>query len=935
MTDRSFRGGSLRVSLVAQLGLVALLVVSLCGLLIFAGVQNRASIENQQRVDRAYLDALELDEIIDGLTYLGAELSNSLSDESYDAFLKASARADVSVEEVDDAALRVRLRRRKEEIVDNAIAALDAYVVDDRATGDGHMARVRAAAAALNGLVQDHVRVFEEQRLREETAILECTALVQRTSAVVAATTVIIFITVIVSLWRSFFSPVEALAASVSKAAASPWDAARWKLTRLADNEIGRVGAALNTLLDAAETSIREARLRADDAEKAEQRWKALFNESPDAIVLLNPKTTELLERNPACDRLLCIGADEARANDQLTALELHRHEVRELKSFLSEVASKGCARNDALSCGLEERRIPVSVVGVTVPRDDGDAILLHIRDISAQREYERELKEAREEALRAAQSKSNFLANMSHEIRTPMNGVMGMAEVLANTELTPRQMNFVNIINKSSNALLTIINDILDFSKIDSGRVSFDERPFNLKTVVEDVISLVATKADEKSIELIVRYEPGLPEDFIGDDGRMRQALMNLVGNAIKFTEAGHVLVDVSGRSDGRTALLKARIEDTGVGVPEDKLDEIFEKFNQVDNSATRKFEGTGLGHAICRMLIEKMGGEIGVDSVVGSGSTFWFEIELPISDERAPKKVLPIDVDGKRALIVDDNPVNREILVEQLTSWRLRPVAVDGAAGALEAARRAAREDAPFDLLVLDYQMPEADGVTTFERIKAELGAATAPCVLLTSVSDDDNRGRARAAGVQTTLTKPARSSALFDAIVGVLSEGRLSNRRPAARAKADGACAGEEPSRDERGPLILVAEDNEVNRAVVGELLKSLGYDFILAEDGREAVDAVDVHAPDVVLMDVSMPVMNGLEATAEIKRRDAATGRKTIVVGLTANALAGDREKCLDAGMDDYLSKPVNRERLGQCVSTWLAHINVAPADDEVA
>ncbi|MEL7486300.1 MAG: response regulator [Pseudomonadota bacterium] len=934
MTENALRRKSLRAMLLGQFSVITLLVVALCGFLVFVSLQNRQSIENQQRVNSAYLGALELDEIIDDLIYYGAELSNSLSDESYDSFLKASERADDYIEEIDDPKLRVQLRRHKEMIVDSAIKALDAYVVDDRQIGDGHMATLRSAAGRLDAIVETHVSAYQDQRLAEEMAILNRNNLVQTASIAAATITVAVIILLVIHMWRNLFRPIGTLIESISNAASAPEDAASQKILALANNEVGLAGAALNTLLDSVTSSISEAQLRANDAQKLEARWKALFDESPDAIVLLDPKTTELLERNPASEKLLCMDVDAMSALESMTALELHRHEVKELKSFLSQVMTDGCARNDALSCGIEDRRIPVSVVGVAVPHENDRAILLHIRDISAQREYEQELQEAREEAVRAAESKSNFLANMSHEIRTPMNGIMGMAEVLANTELTPKQENFVNIINKSSDALLTIINDILDFSKIDSGQMSFDNEPFNLKTVVEDVIGLIATRADEKDIELIIRYQPKLAEEFVGDDGRMRQVLMNLIGNAVKFTEKGHVLVDISGEELEDRARLKVRIEDTGIGIPQDKLDAIFEKFNQVDNSATRKFEGTGLGLAICRMLIEKMDGEIGVESTVGAGSAFWFDISLPISEKRAPKKVFPVDVRDTRVLIVDDNAVNREILLEQISNWGLVPTACDSAGSAFEALEAATAQDSPFELIIMDYQMPEIDGVEAYERISADFGTASAPCILLTSVSDDDNRSRVRAAGIKASLTKPARSSELFNTIITVLSEHGIASLKKVAGSNETPKQKSEAVSTSGR-KRIVVAEDNEVNQAVIGELLTSLGYDYILAEDGRQAVEKVKLYAPDIVLMDVSMPVMNGLEATAAIKALDAGQGGGAIIIGLTANALAGDREKCLDAGMDDYLPKPVNRQSLGRCISKWFATLDVDIAGESVA
>ena len=929
---------SLRTVIISQFGLLTVTVAAICGFLVYSSFENRQSIRVQQAVNADYRTALMLDESIDDLLYFGAELSNSLSDESYDAFLSASEMADKHIEDVPNPDLRRQLRQEKEIIADNAIRALDAYVVDDRATGDTHTRAMQSASAKLDEMVQANVDYFEGQRAREETAILRRTDAAQHVASVAAVFSLLIIVGIVAQMWRQVFKPIEVLIASISGASGKPESARSFMIADLPANEVGQAGAALNKLLQSVETSIVEAETRANEAEVAQTRWRAIFNESPDAIVIVDPASTALIECNPATSRLLCLEQEGIGSTDGSglpTALEIHRHEVRELKKFLSDVMSTGRARTDELSCNIDDNHIPVSVVGVTVPHETGHAILLHIRDISEQRAYEAELKAAREAAENAAESKSNFLANMSHEIRTPMNGIMGMTEVLANTELTPKQQNFVGIINKSSNALLTIINDILDFSKIDSGQISFDNQPFNLKTVVEDVIALIATKAEQKNLELIVRYQPRLTEGFIGDDGRVRQILMNLIGNAIKFTERGHVLVDVSGTVLAEETRLMVKVVDTGIGIPEAKLQAIFEKFNQVDNSATRKFEGTGLGLAICRMLIEKMGGDIGVESREGYGSQFWFEVTLPNSELAEKERIVPVDMGDARVLIVDDNATNREILVEQMTSWSIEPRACASGNEALEVLAENPGGRPAFNAVIMDYQMPELNGIQVFQALSERLGDDNPPCLLLTSVGDDEVRRQAKACGIDIALTKPARSSELFNALIEMMGrrnarllDGVVQKAASPTVSKDKAAVPADDKGHYSTpgglsmdGNTILVAEDNVVNQAVVGELLKAIGCKFALAQDGRIAVDKVDLYQPDIVLMDVSMPVMNGYEATAEIRKRDEKTGRRTIIIGLTANALKGDREKCLDAGMDDYLSKPIDMKRLKDCIVKW--------------
>lgn len=578
--------------------------------------------------------------------------------------------------------------------------------------------------------------------------------------------------------------------------------------------------------------------------------------------------------------------------------------------------------RNKAYA-GLHEFRTSAAIALVAAV-----LLMIAVLGVVIHRLLVRPLTNARAAADAASAAKSEFLANMSHEIRTPMNGVMGMAELLARTELTTKQKTFADIILKSGNALITIINDILDFSKIDSGQITLDPQPFDLKAVVEDVASLVATKIDEKNLELIVRFHPNMPEEYIGDDGRIRQILMNLVGNAVKFTEAGHILINVSGSRRGNDAELNIRVEDTGIGIPDDKLDAVFDKFNQIDNSATRKFEGTGLGLAICRMLIEKMDGSIGVESELGCGSTFWFKVRLPVHGAATIKRRLPNDITGSHVLIVDDNEINRAILTEQLESWGMTSLACASAREGLAALNGATNTQSPIDLIIMDFQMPEMDGIEATRRIRANEAHANIPIIMLTSVCNEGDTADYRRIGIQAHLIKPARSSLLFETIVEAISDAQLAKLKDVAHTapslNLDELCAEQisEETFESTGVKVLVAEDNEVNQCVISEILNSIGHHHRVAGDGREVIDLLPKYQPDIVLMDVSMPVMNGLEATAEIRRLDAENGGHTLIIGLTANALKGDREKCLNAGMDDYLSKPVDIGRLERCIAKWV-------------
>jgi two-component system sensor histidine kinase/response regulator len=620
-------------------------------------------------------------------------------------------------------------------------------------------------------------------------------------------------------------------------------------------------------------------------------------------------------------------------ANEMITSklpIQLMRDDRRVIVSMIQKEGQTLGVRSREAEASAHRAFMIELFLGVTVVVVLVTAFLFVQMDMNHKAQTEAQLRKSKEAAEAANQAKSTFLATMSHEIRTPMNGILGMTELVLDTDLTPEQRDNLGLVRLSAESLLTVINDILDFSKIEAGKLEIESIPFDLRESLGETMKALAFRAHQKGLELIYEVQPDVPEAVLGDPGRIRQIIVNLVGNSIKFTEHGEILLSVVQEEESaETALVRFSVKDTGVGIQLDKQQKIFEAFSQADGSMARKYGGTGLGLTICTRLVEKMHGRVWVESLPGYGSTFHFTTRFTHQDANSKRstQLQPEALCNLPVLIVDDNFTNRRVLLGMLNRWGMRPTAVEDGRAALQALEIAKSTGRSFPLILLDGQMPEMDGFAVAERIKKDPELVGAGIMMLTSAGHAGDAARCRELGIAAYLLKPIRQGDLLDSILNVLQKGP--ENKPLA-------LVTRHTLRETRHRTkILLAEDNAVNQLLAVRLLEKRGYSVSVAGDGHTAIAAFEKESFDLVLMDIQMPDMDGFEATAKIREKDKLSGEHTPIIAMTAHALKGDQERCIAAGMDGYVSKPIRTIELISAIENLLASKRSAQNIDSAA
>lgn len=696
--------------------------------------------------------------------------------------------------------------------------------------------------------------------------------------------------------------------------------------------EVGQIACEYNRVLDRVAQEIKSQEEALAALRVAEEKYRGIFENAVEGIFQTGPDG-RYISANPALARI--YGYDSP-AELQASVVDISRQlyvdparrdefvRLMRLTGSITSFESQIYRRDGSIIWVSENARVIQDAAG-NVLYYEGT-----VEDIS-QRKRSVELMAEKESAVAASRAKSEFLANMSHEIRTPLNGVIGMLDLLVGTSLSAQQQRYARIAKSSADALLSLINQILDFSKIEAGKLELESIDFDLQLVVEDAVELFTKRAVEKRIELACHLSPQVPAAVRGDQERLRQVLINLVSNAVKFTDRGEVVVHVASvRETAHSVDVRFIVRDTGIGIPDDRKHRLFQSFSQIDASTTRKYGGTGLGLAITQRLVELMGGQIEVESTPGHGSQFSFTIPLVKQQSATARRLLPDHLRSLRVLAVDDNRTNLEILEEQFAAWRVQLEVAGDAQSALLKLDAAVRRGQPFDLAILDVQMPVTDGYELARLIKRSPELTGTKLLVLTSMGEDLSDSQRQELGIAGLLHKPVRQSRLLDAIVDAVGH-------PLSRPVVEPSVTTRQPTRRAAGRSgkILIAEDNEINQIVVSEILKTSGFEYELVGNGLAAYERAVQGVYDLVLMDCQMPEMDGLEAARRIRQHEqhqGAESRRLPIVALTANAIKGDRERCLAAGMDDYLSKPIDPVALITMIESMLDAID-SPRDDD--
>ena len=693
-------------------------------------------------------------------------------------------------------------------------------------------------------------------------------------------------------------------------------------------DELGLLVETVNLMLEGFDKSLRQR----DDAEKAsrasEKKYRGIIENAMEGIFQSNDKS--LLTVNPAMAKIFGYPSAEAFLRDA-NKLSTHFPDKNTLPQMINEMAVSGAVKNYETKAYRKDQSIMDISISAHVVKDENGKTLYYegILDDITQRKQTEKLKLQKETAEAANEAKSEFLANMSHEIRTPMNGIIGMTNLILDTNLDKEQRGYAEAIQYSGDSLLSIINDILDFSKIEAGKLDLEIFEFHLRHTLEEMNELLSLKAHEKDLEYACVIEPDVPTRLKGDAGRIRQILINLVGNAVKFTEKGEVVIRVSvNETNSGKAIIKFAVSDTGIGIPQNRMDRLFKSFSQVDLSTTRKYGGTGLGLAISKRLANMMGGELGVESTPGKGSTFWFTmISELLPDEKQKSSTVLKNLKNKKIIAVDDSAINREVIGNYLNTWGCEYTLAESADDAMQKMIKAAQENAPYDTAILDHMMPDIDGEMLGTMIKNEPLLKNTTLIMLTSRGMRGDAARMREIGFRAYLTKPIKKAQLFECILQALDipiEQTESNQEPTMITRHELNSRSEKPIR------ILLVEDNIINQKVAIRLLTKVGLETDLAENGIKAIQALESASYDLVLMDIQMPEMDGFEATSIIRNPDSNVLDHNIpIIAMTAHAMSDDRERCLKAGMDDYISKPIKPNSLFDVIRNHIQDKDTSP------